>query len=144
MSAAPVSRAMALRSPRFIVRRTQFRNASTTSEVASKAKETASQTVSKASEGLSKVQASASEAASGAAASAEKAAGTGRIGRMVHTVNCGLREAWKSYLVTNSHAAMIPPTIYYSRVGMELAKLMFQGQKMAPPYDLISHTQGSC
>ena len=29
--------------------------------------------------------------------------------------------------------ALIPPTVYYSRVGMELSKLMFQGQKMAPP-----------
>lgn len=30
--------------------------------------------------------------------------------------------------------AMIPPTIYYSRVGLELSRLVFQGQKMAPPY----------
>ncbi|KAI9714584.1 MAG: hypothetical protein M1812_006389 [Candelaria pacifica] len=28
---------------------------------------------------------------------------------------------------------MIPPTIYYSRVGLELSKLVFQGQKMSPP-----------
>lgn len=27
----------------------------------------------------------------------------------------------------------IPPTIYYARVGMELSKLVFKGQKMAPP-----------
>lgn len=27
----------------------------------------------------------------------------------------------------------IPPTIYYARVGLELSKLVFQGQKMAPP-----------
>lgn len=27
----------------------------------------------------------------------------------------------------------IPPTIYYAKVGLELSKLVFQGQKMAPP-----------
>jgi hypothetical protein len=27
----------------------------------------------------------------------------------------------------------IPPAIYYSRVGLELTKLVFQGQKMSPP-----------
>ena len=29
---------------------------------------------------------------------------------------------------------MIPPTVYYSRVGLELGRLVFQGQKMSPPY----------
>lgn len=28
----------------------------------------------------------------------------------------------------------IPPTVYYARVGLEVGKLVFQGQKMAPPY----------
>lgn len=28
---------------------------------------------------------------------------------------------------------MIPPTIYYSKVGLELSKLVFRGQKMNPP-----------
>ena len=27
----------------------------------------------------------------------------------------------------------IPPTVYYARVGLELGRLVFQGQKMAPP-----------
>lgn len=27
----------------------------------------------------------------------------------------------------------IPPAIYYARVGLELSKLVFQGQKMSPP-----------
>ena len=31
-------------------------------------------------------------------------------------------------------AAMIPPTIYYSKVGVELAKLVAKDQKMALPY----------
>ena len=34
----------------------------------------------------------------------------------------------------NNYAAAIPPTIYYSKVGLELSKLVFQGQKMSPPY----------
>ncbi|MCJ1479601.1 ATP synthase subunit G atp20 [Lambiella insularis] len=29
--------------------------------------------------------------------------------------------------------AMIPPTVYYSKVGLELSKLVFQGRKMTPP-----------
>jgi len=29
--------------------------------------------------------------------------------------------------------SLIPPTIYYTRVAVELSKLVFQGQKMAPP-----------
>jgi hypothetical protein len=29
---------------------------------------------------------------------------------------------------------MIPPTMYYGKVGLELAKLVAQGQKMSPPY----------
>lgn len=31
------------------------------------------------------------------------------------------------------HPGIIPPTIYYARVGLELSKLVFRGQKMAPP-----------
>jgi hypothetical protein len=30
-------------------------------------------------------------------------------------------------------AGQIPPAIYYARVGLELSKLVFQGQKMSPP-----------
>ena len=32
-----------------------------------------------------------------------------------------------------SGLAMIPPTVYYSRVGLELGKLVFRGQNMSPP-----------
>ena len=32
-----------------------------------------------------------------------------------------------------SHTALIPPTIYYSKVGLELSKMVFKGQKMSPP-----------
>ncbi len=30
-------------------------------------------------------------------------------------------------------SALIPPTVYYARVGLELSKIVFQGQKMSPP-----------
>lgn len=30
-------------------------------------------------------------------------------------------------------AGQIPPTMYYARVGLELSKLVFHGQKMSPP-----------
>lgn len=33
----------------------------------------------------------------------------------------------------NAPTAMIPPTVYYSKVGLELAKLVFRGQNMSPP-----------
>lgn len=41
---------------------------------------------------------------------------------------------------------MIPPTLYYSRVGLELGKLVFRGQSMAPPYVFpgSSHIAISC
>lgn len=34
--------------------------------------------------------------------------------------------------------ALIPPTIYYSKVGVELAKMVAKDQKMALPYVLVS------
>ncbi len=30
-------------------------------------------------------------------------------------------------------SGQIPPTVYYTKVGLELSKLVFQGQKMSPP-----------
>lgn len=35
--------------------------------------------------------------------------------------------------LTMHFLGQIPPTIYYARVGLELTKLVFQSQKMAPP-----------
>lgn len=32
-----------------------------------------------------------------------------------------------------ANTGQIPPTVYYARVGLELGKLVFQGQKMTPP-----------
>lgn len=128
MPAAPATRAV-LRQSRFLLRRNNLRQASTAAETASKAKETASDTaskvqssastgVSKASEGLTRVQSSAGSAITGAATSAKNALSKvgGRTGRLISFVE-----------------SLIPPTVYYARVGMELSKIVFQSQKMTPP-----------
>ncbi|OJK05011.1 hypothetical protein ASPACDRAFT_74539 [Aspergillus aculeatus ATCC 16872] len=114
---APASRAV-LRQSQFLARRTAVRHASSTSEAASKAGEAASSTASKAAEGLSRVQSSAGPAISNAAqglGNALKKVG-GRTGKVISFVE-----------------SMIPPTVYYSKVGLELAKLVFRGQNMTPP-----------
>ncbi|KAI9370992.1 mitochondrial ATP synthase g subunit-domain-containing protein [Aspergillus egyptiacus] len=114
---ATASRAV-LRQSQFLTRRTAVRHASSTSEAASKASETASSAMSKAQEGLSRVTSSAGPAISNAAqglGSTLKKVG-GRTGKVVSFIE-----------------SMIPPTLYYSRVGLELAKLVARGQSMAPP-----------
>ncbi|ETN46854.1 uncharacterized protein HMPREF1541_01043 [Cyphellophora europaea CBS 101466] len=115
---ATVASRLALRTSRQVARGQFRRQASTASETAAKAKDSASSTVSKASEGLSRVTSSAGPAISNAATSARNALGRvgGRTGRLISFVE-----------------SLIPPTIYYSRVGLELAKFTIQGQKMAPP-----------
>ncbi|KIX07380.1 uncharacterized protein Z518_02033 [Rhinocladiella mackenziei CBS 650.93] len=117
MSAAPTSRAI-LRQSKFLLRRNNFRQASTTSEAASKAQETGKQVASKASEGLSRVSSSAGAVISRVGSSAYGALGRvgGRTGKVISFVE-----------------SLIPPTIYYSRVGFELGKIVFKGQKMTPP-----------
>ncbi|EHY57771.1 ATP synthase subunit G atp20 [Exophiala dermatitidis] len=117
MSASPASRAI-LRQSKLLLRRNNFRQASTTSEAASKAQETGKQAVSKASEGLSRVQSSAGSAISKVGSSAYSALSKvgGRTGRVISFVE-----------------SLIPPTVYYSRVGLELARIVFKGQQMAPP-----------
>ncbi|KIW90050.1 uncharacterized protein Z519_09481 [Cladophialophora bantiana CBS 173.52] len=117
MSAAPTSRAL-LRQSRFLLRRNNFRQASTTSEAVSKAQESSKQVVSKASEGLSRVTSSAGSAISKVGSSAYGALSKvgGRTGRVISFVE-----------------SLIPPTIYYSRVGWELARIVFKNQQMAPP-----------
>ncbi|PWY89996.1 hypothetical protein BO70DRAFT_358992 [Aspergillus heteromorphus CBS 117.55] len=110
---ATASRAV-LRQSQFLTRRTAVRHASTTSEAASKA----GQAASKASEGLSRVSSTAGPALSNAAqglGSALRKVG-GRTGKVIAFVD-----------------SMIPPTLYYSRVGLELGRLIFRGQNMTPP-----------
>ncbi|KAG8630235.1 hypothetical protein KVT40_001854 [Elsinoe batatas] len=104
------------------------RAASTTSEAsnaaaqgASKAKEAAGGAASKASEGLSRVTSSAGPALNKAGAALGNAANAlgkvgGRTGRLITFVQ-----------------SLVPPTIYYSKVGLELGKLIVQGRKMSPP-----------
>lgn len=137
-TAAFTSRAV-LRQSRHLVRRNNLRQASTTSEAAAKAKETASATTSKAAEGLSRVSSSASGMVSGAASTARNALNKvgGRTGRLVAFIDCqcsyrGSANFWKAF-VANRFPALIPPTVYYARVGLELSKIVFQGQKMSPP-----------
>ncbi|KAK5022294.1 ATP synthase subunit G atp20 [Exophiala sideris] len=117
MSTAHTTRAV-LRQSRLVLRRNNFRQASTVSDAASKAQETGKQTVSKASEGLTKVQSSAGSAVSRVGSSAYNALQRvgGRTGRAIAFVE-----------------SLIPPTVYYSRVGMELARIVFKEQKMALP-----------
>ena len=147
MSAPMSSSRTIIRQSRNILRQNQYRQASSTTEkageAASKAKETVSTNVSKASEGLSKVQSSASSTITNAASSAQAALGRvgGRTGRLIRFVEC--EHKWLLWYVTwtNHGTAMIPPTIYYSRVGLELGRLMAQHQKMTPPWvlhDLVS------
>ncbi|KAL4736450.1 mitochondrial ATP synthase g subunit-domain-containing protein [Aspergillus similis] len=109
---------------RAVLRQSQFltrsavRHSSSTSQAASKATETASSTASKAQQGLSRVSSSAGPAISNAAqglSNTLKKVG-GRTGKVVSFIE-----------------SMIPPTIYYSRVGLELGKLVFRGQNMTPP-----------
>ncbi|KAJ5625170.1 ATP synthase subunit G atp20 [Penicillium lagena] len=108
------ARALLLRQSQFLARRTAIRHASSTSEAANKASQTASSAASKAQEGLSKVTAAAGPAVSNAASALRKVGGP--VGKVVGFVD-----------------SMIPPTIYYSRVGIELARLVFRGQRMTPP-----------
>jgi hypothetical protein len=92
MSAAPAARAI-LRQPRVLLRRNNFRQASTASEAASKAQDSGKQAVSKASEGLSRVQSSAGSAISRVGSSAYSALGKvgGRTGRLISFIECMLQ-----------------------------------------------------
>ncbi|PSK51851.1 ATP synthase subunit g, mitochondrial [Elsinoe australis] len=104
------------------------RNASTTSEAvnaassgASKAKDAAGGAASKASEGLSRVTSSGGAAMNKAGAALGSAADAlgrvgGRTGRLIGFVQ-----------------SLIPPTVYYGKVGLELGKLIVRGRKMNPP-----------
>ncbi|KAB8339238.1 hypothetical protein FH972_022172 [Carpinus fangiana] len=123
----PASAARAALQPtsRFALRRVAIRNASTTSEAAnaasSKAKEGASAAASKASEGLSRVQAASSGViakAGPALQGVQNSLGNvgGRTGRLIQAVS-----------------SLIPPTIYYSKVALELGKIVAKGQKISAP-----------
>lgn len=120
----PTSRAVLRRSHRHLYRHSARLN-STTSQAAnaasagaSKAADAASSATSKAAEGLSRVTSSAGPALGGMARGAGNTLRRvgGRTARLVSFVE-----------------SMVPPTIYYSKVGWEVARLVFQGQRMTPP-----------
>ncbi|MCJ1332006.1 hypothetical protein MMC10_008698 [Thelotrema lepadinum] len=126
MSVSIASRTLIRQSNRqFITRKSPLRWASTTekaseaaSQATSKTKETASSIQSKAAEGLSRVRSSAGPAVTGTItriSNAVRGIG-GPVGRLISTVE-----------------SAIPPTIYYSKVGLELGKMVFNGQRMTPP-----------
>ncbi|KFY38520.1 hypothetical protein V494_04336 [Pseudogymnoascus sp. VKM F-4513 (FW-928)] len=118
------SRAVIRQSAKFTVRNgrrcesTSAKAAEAAKDTASKATEQAQNFQSKASEGLSRVSASAGPAISGAVKGLGNTLGKigGRTGKFIAFVE-----------------RQIPPTVYYARVGLELSKLVFQSQKMAPP-----------
>ncbi|KAL8381391.1 hypothetical protein RB595_005589 [Gaeumannomyces hyphopodioides] len=87
-------------------------------ETASKAAEAAKETAARAAEGLSRVTSAAAPALMGAAKGATEALGKvgGRTGRFIKFVE-----------------AQIPRVVYYSRVGLELGKIVFRNQQMTPP-----------
>lgn len=113
-------------------------------DTASKASQTAAEYKSKASEGLSRVTSSAGPAISGAAKGLGNALGKigGRTGRLIafierklhlEDINWEVPGKFGSSMANIQATGQIPPTVYYARVGLELSKLVFQGQKMAPP-----------
>ncbi|OJD35399.1 atp synthase subunit g [Diplodia corticola] len=107
-----------LRQSRFALRRPAARHASNTSEAA---KEKAAQATSKASEGLARASATGSAAFAkasqfGGAALQRLASAGGRTAKVAGFVQ-----------------SLIPPTVYYSRVTLELGKIVFQARKMSPP-----------
>ncbi|KAI1106176.1 GroES-like protein [Jackrogersella minutella] len=90
----------------------------TAKESAAKASKVASEYAAKAQQGLSRVTSSAGPAIAGAAKGLANSLGKvgGRTGKLVALVE-----------------KQTPTVIYYSKVGSELAKIVFKGQNMSPP-----------
>ncbi|KAI1821293.1 GroES-like protein [Xylaria intraflava] len=97
---------------------TTTKAAETAKQGASKASLSASEYASKAQAGLSKVTSSAGPAIAGAAQGVATSLSKvgGRTARLVAFVE-----------------KQVPTIIYYSKVGAEVAKIVFRGQKMSPP-----------
>merc|ERR1712000_116905 len=104
---------LALRSPTLRLATRRFQSTST-----EKATEAAKESASKASQGLSKVSSAAGPAIAGAARGVGNTLNRigGPAGKLVGFVE-----------------RSTPFVVYYSKVGLELGKLVFQGQKMSPP-----------
>ncbi|KAH8682165.1 mitochondrial ATP synthase g subunit-domain-containing protein [Xylariales sp. PMI_506] len=103
---------------RMAARRFESTTTAKATDAAKDAAAKASNYASKAQEGLSKVTSAAGPAISGAARGVASSLGKvgGRTGKVVKFVE-----------------SQVPRVVYYSKVGSELAKIVFRGQKMSPP-----------
>jgi len=129
-------------------------------QAASKASSTASEYTAKASQGLSRVSSAAGPAIANAAKGVSGALGRvgGRTGRLIAFIErmhhsplpCGrlapclfcMRSVvagrqlpiwWTKAILTSSPIGQVPFVVYYSKVGIELSKIVFKGQNMTPP-----------
>ncbi|ERS99691.1 F-type H+-transporting ATPase subunit g [Sporothrix schenckii 1099-18] len=123
LAAAPARLALRRSAPRrFQSTSSSSSSASTSSttatDAASKARQTAADVTSKATQGLTRVTSAAGPALAGAARGLSSALGRvgGRTGRFINFVE-----------------RQTPFVVYYSRVGLELGRLVFRNQKMSPP-----------
>ncbi|PSR76109.1 mitochondrial ATP synthase g subunit-domain-containing protein [Coniella lustricola] len=102
-----------------VARRFESSSASSTAQKATEgAKNAAGDYKNKAAEGLSRVSSAAGPAISNAAQGVSNALGRvgGRTGKVISFVE-----------------RQVPFVVYYSKVGLELGRLVFKGQKMDPP-----------
>ncbi|TGZ82749.1 hypothetical protein EX30DRAFT_347138 [Ascodesmis nigricans] len=113
------------------------RLASSTAENAQNAaKEQAAKAQQAAKESAVKAQAAAKEGAAKAQAAAAQFAGKamailGKSGESF--AKLAAKSTGRTGQLLKSIERAIPPTIYYSKVAIELSKLVFRGQKMSPP-----------
>lgn len=99
-------------------RRFESSAASQAQNAAAKAQSTAKDTAAKAAQGLTRVATAAGPAITNAARGASEALGKvgGRTGRLVKFIE-----------------RQVPFVVYYTKVGVEVAKIIFRGQQMSPP-----------
>ncbi|KAL0935358.1 mitochondrial f1f0-atp synthase [Colletotrichum truncatum] len=128
MSAAlarPLMRTTATRTiPSHVAARFESTAAKKATESAKDAAGKASEYSAKAAQGLSRAASAAGPALSGAVNALGKVGGrTGKVIGFIERTNIDA-------IVT---LGQVPWVVYYSRVGLELSKIVFHGQKMAPP-----------
>lgn len=119
------------------------KTASTAKDATAKATSAAAEYAGKAQEGLSRVTSSAGpaivNAAKGAAGALSKVGGrTGRliafVERMLLSISSICQVSMPLGANTFSKTGQVPYVLYYSRVGLELGKIVFRGRHMTPPY----------
>ncbi|KAL8409093.1 hypothetical protein RB594_007512 [Gaeumannomyces avenae] len=120
-------------------------------ETASKAADAAKETAARAAEGLSRVTSAAAPALMGAAKGATEALGKvgGRTGRFIKFIEGTYHVPLSLFpsptretsfetdlcapVCAIASTAQVPRVVYYSRVGLELGKIVFRNQQMTPP-----------